>query len=103
MPSLASTTLALSLIAATLASDHVPLQPLSRSSRHRDLARSVPRAEAKRAANGLDADPVLGGFKIIGNSGVSAQMMFLGTENTVFILDSESYSLPINRHWESFD
>jgi len=31
----------------------------------------------------------LGGFKVVGDSGVSAQMMFLGTEDTVYILDSE--------------
>ena len=50
--------------------------------------------------NGLDSQPVLGGYKVVGDSGVSAQMMFLGTENTVFILDSECIShTSAHVHW----
>lgn len=44
----------------------------------------------RRAASNditFDSDAPAGGFKVVGNSGVSAQMMFLGTKNTVFILD----------------
>ena len=37
----------------------------------------------------MDPNPKLGGFSIVGDSGVSAQMMFLGTAETVFMLDSE--------------
>ena len=41
------------------------------------------------SGSGLDPNPNLGGFTVVGNSGVSAQMMFLGTADTVFMLDSE--------------
>ncbi|EIW67797.1 hypothetical protein TREMEDRAFT_39940 [Tremella mesenterica DSM 1558] len=53
--------------AFTLAA-HSPL----RQERHRQLAR---------------ANAPAGGFQDVGQSGVSAQMIFLGTENTIFILD----------------
>lgn len=79
----------LSLVASSVSADHnLGLQQRASNTRHRDLARSLPRTQ-KRAAGGLDANPVLGGYKIVGDSGVSAQMMFLGTENTVYILDSK--------------
>jgi hypothetical protein len=88
MPSLLLA-LTLSLVASSASADHnLGLHQRHSNTRHRGLARSLPRTE-KRQANGLDANPVLGGYKIVGDSGVSAQMMFLGTENTVFILDSE--------------
>jgi hypothetical protein len=55
----------------------------SSSSRHRSLAEDM----GKRAAA---AQAPAGGFQTVGDSGVSAQMMFVGTTNTVYILDSES-------------
>jgi hypothetical protein len=39
----------------------------------------------KRASSQAPA----GGFQTVGDSGVSAQMMFVGTTNTVYILDSK--------------
>ncbi|CAG8632495.1 3209_t:CDS:2, partial [Acaulospora colombiana] len=43
-------------------------------------------------------EPV-GGFEIVGDSGVSAQQMFLGTENLVYILDKvEDNPMKINNH-----
>lgn len=77
---------------------HVERHLNDRQSRHRELARQlnegVQLPSAKRASGQLDPSPPLGGFKIVGDSGVSAQMMFLGTENTVFILDSKSVRKP---------
>lgn len=47
----------------------------------------------------LDKDAVPGGFVIKGDSGVSAQMMFLGNKDTVYILDkAENNSLQIGNH-----
>ncbi|PVF94465.1 DUF1929-domain-containing protein [Serendipita vermifera] len=44
-------------------------------------------------------DSLVGGFEIVGDSGVSAQQMFLGTENLVYILDKvEDNPLKINGH-----
>ena len=79
----------LSLAAAgALASGSHP--PIKRALRHRDLAeRSIKDAPERRQAKALDAKANPGGFVVVGDSGVSAQMMFLGTENTVYILDSE--------------
>lgn len=58
-----------------------------RSHNHRDIARRAAAAAAKAPA---------GGFDIVGDSGVSAQMMFLGTKDTVFILDkSENNSMTV--------
>ncbi|ODO00257.1 hypothetical protein I350_06886 [Cryptococcus amylolentus CBS 6273] len=55
-----------------------------RHNRHRQLA-------AKR-----DDGVVLGGFQEVGNSGISAQMLFLGTESTAYILDkSENNSMTV--------
>lgn len=54
------------------------------SSRHRSLADDM----TKRASTGPTQTPA-GGFLTVGDSGVSAQMMFVGTTNTVYILDSE--------------
>lgn len=48
-----------------------------RHARHREIARAAPATPAAPA----------GGYTIVGDSGVSAQMMFLGTKKTVFILD----------------
>ena len=57
----------------------------SNSSRHRSLADDM----TKRASSQAPA----GGFQTVGDSGVSAQMMFVGTTNTVYILDSEYSSV----------
>ncbi|WVN88451.1 uncharacterized protein L203_103662 [Cryptococcus depauperatus CBS 7841] len=57
---------------------------LQRSATHRALA--------ARAGDAI----VPGGFKFVGDSGVSAMMMFLGTEKTVYILDkAENNSLTV--------
>ena len=66
--------LALGLLSAASAS----------TSRHRHISSRATNAQLK-----LDQNVPLGGFLQVGNSGVSAQMMFLGTESTVYILDSE--------------
>lgn len=55
----------------------------SRSSRHRSLAQDV---VGKRAGSG---QAPAGGFETVGDSGVSAQMMFVGTTQRVMILDSK--------------
>lgn len=72
-----------------------------RQARHKALA-----ARAAKDARGVNADvhPVLGkrsldvragagvqagGFEVVGDSGVSAQMMFVGSADIVYILDSE--------------
>lgn len=57
---------------------------ITRSTRHRSLAQDV----GKRASGGGQAPA--GGFETVGDSGVSAQMMFVGTTQRVMILDSES-------------
>jgi hypothetical protein len=53
----------------------------TRSSRHRSLAQDI----GKRAGGG---QAPAGGFETVGDSGVSAQMMFVGTTQKVMILDS---------------
>lgn len=77
-----STLVSLTLPALASASGSLP--PLERNARHRDLAWKV--EQRQTSTSGVP----LGGFQVVGQSGVSAQMMFLGTENTVYILDSES-------------
>ena len=62
---------------ALLASSLPLAAAVASSSRHRELARKLHTRQAPA-----------GQFEVVGDSGVSAQMMFLGTENTVFILDS---------------
>ena len=62
---------------ALLASSLPLAAAVASSSRHRELARKLQTRQAPA-----------GQFEVVGDSGVSAQMMFLGTENTVFILDS---------------
>jgi hypothetical protein len=59
----------------------------SSASRHRSLADDI----TKRASTAQAQAPA-GGFQTVGDSGVSAQMMFVGTTNTIYILDSEYYS-----------
>ncbi|WVQ72346.1 hypothetical protein IAR50_001897 [Cryptococcus sp. DSM 104548] len=91
---LAPTLLPLAALAAltTLPSTYASNAPLDaprpyprHNTRHRDLA-------AKRDDSGV----VLGGFQEVGNSGVSAQMLFLGTESTAYILDkTENNSLTV--------
>ena len=86
----------------SLANSHIP--NVGRHLHHReyiDYYHSSPslskrKYKVKRDGNstGLDPNPNLGGFTEVGNSGVSAQMMFLGTPNTVFILDSEFLCAP---------
>ncbi|KIM27232.1 glyoxal oxidase [Serendipita vermifera MAFF 305830] len=45
------------------------------------------------------SDDLLGGFQVVGESGVSAQQLFLGSENLVYILDKvENNPLTINNH-----
>ncbi|WWC57666.1 uncharacterized protein I303_100200 [Kwoniella dejecticola CBS 10117] len=68
-----------SSIASTSAASHLP--QIDRQARHRDLS------QRRHVLGERDAGAVPGGFKIVGDSGVSAQMMFLGTEKTVYILD----------------
>ena len=88
--------LSLALLPLALASlsGPAPNSLAERQARHRALAaRSV----------GNDHHPVLGkrslevragakagGFEVVGDSGVSAQMMFVGSADVVYILDSES-------------
>ena len=67
------------LSAPALGSHHAGKR--SNASRHRSLAEDV----TKRAT----AQAPAGGFQTVGDSGVSAQMMFVGTANTIYILDSE--------------
>ena len=68
------------LSAPALGSHHAGKR--SNSSRHRSLADDM----TKRASSQAPA----GGFQTVGDSGVSAQMMFVGTTQRVMILDSES-------------
>ncbi|RSH89553.1 hypothetical protein EHS25_002104 [Saitozyma podzolica] len=86
----------LALPVALAASGSLP--PLERNLRHRDLARSATsRSPVSRRTLEPKAGSVpLGGFEVVGNSGVSAQMMFLGTADTVYILDkTENNSLTV--------
>lgn len=62
---------------ASAAAHHHP-----RNAPHRQAMRRAPSSDIT-----LDSDAPAGGFKVVGDSGVSAQMMFLGTKNTVYILD----------------
>lgn len=79
-----------------------------RQARHRDLARhhteldrrDVHPVLGRRTLEPRAAQVPLGGFEVVGNSGVSAQMMFLGTAETVFILDSAS---PYSLMWSTAD
>jgi hypothetical protein len=60
--------------------------------RHRNIARAS-------ANSTIETDAPAGGFKIIGDSGVSAQMLFLGTKDTIYILDkAENNSMQIDGH-----
>jgi len=59
------------------------------SARHRNIARAS-------SASILEKDAPAKGFKIVGDSGVSAQMLFLGTKQTAYILDkAENNSMTI--------
>ncbi|WWD22747.1 hypothetical protein CI109_107240 [Kwoniella shandongensis] len=79
--------LSLALAATTLVNANHISTP-DRQVRHRDLAAR----QVKPRATGV----VPGGFEIVGDSGVSAQMMFLGTEKTVYILDkAENNSMQV--------
>jgi hypothetical protein len=92
--------LALPLVLAS-ASGIIP-PTADRHARHRDLARQYTPSSSSEL-NTRDFHPVLGrrtlepkaaqvplgGFEVVGDSGVSAQMMFLGTAETVYILDSK--------------
>lgn len=82
----------LALPVALAASGSLP--PLERNLRHRDLARSATSRSpvSKRTLEPKAGSVPLGGYEVVGNSGVSAQMMFLGTADTVYILDSECKS-----------
>ena len=96
MPSFAaSLLLPLLAIPPVLAGASVHTQPKGRHGRHGDLAKSLLRSSASTGGLSrratlppIDGSPVLGGYKTVGDSGVSAQMMFLGTTNTVYMLDS---------------
>jgi hypothetical protein len=65
---------------ASAAANHRPHHP--RSGHHRQAMRRGGSSDID-----FDDDAPAGGFRVVGDSGVSAQMMFLGTKNTVFILD----------------
>lgn len=86
--------LAMLALPLVLASASLVTPPLDRHSRHRDLARQhnsdrdVHPQLGRRTLEPKAAQVPLGGFEVVGDSGVSAQMMFLGTANTVYILDS---------------
>lgn len=79
------------LESTSAASEHGKRIP-TRSTRHRSLAPDV----GKRASGGGQAPA--GGFETVGNSGVSAQMMFVGTTQKVMILDSESAIHTCSQH-----
>ncbi len=67
------------------------LPPIERHARHRDLAARLPRITLNQRQASTSSIP-LGGFQEVGASGVSAQMMFLGSADTVYILDSVLHS-----------
>ncbi|KAK4686476.1 hypothetical protein P7C73_g3648, partial [Tremellales sp. Uapishka_1] len=76
------------------------LPPIERSLRHKDLAARAIGDDGLAARSTLTAkgtsDDVSGTFVLVGDSGVSAQMMFLGTNATVFILDkTENNSMTV--------
>lgn len=92
--------LALALLPLSLAGLNSP--PVDRHARHRDLSSRY--RHAARSPLPSDYHPTLGkrsievragagvkdgAFEVVGDSGVSAQMMFVGTAETVYILDSE--------------
>ncbi|WVR03155.1 hypothetical protein IAU60_000145 [Kwoniella sp. DSM 27419] len=91
--SLRSATLPLLLLAASTSTPATATLPSpDRHARHRDLSR-------RHVLGERDSGAVPGGFKIVGDSGVSAQMMFLGTEKTVYILDkAENNSLTVTNN-----
>lgn len=70
------------LLLASTASAAANHHPHPRSGRHRQVMRRGDSSDIE-----FDDDAPAGGFRVVGDSGVSAQMMFLGTKNTVFILD----------------
>jgi len=80
--------LSLAALPAALAGASLP--PVDRNLRHRDLAWKATAGkrhiQTRQASN---SSVPLGGFEVVGDSGVSAQMMFLGAQDTVYILDSE--------------
>ncbi len=84
--------IALILAPFTLAGASGSLPPVERHVRHRDLAARLPSLSLNARQASTSSIP-LGGFREVGDSGVSAQMMFLGSAETVFILDSKSKSL----------
>ena len=86
MPLLSSFSLALYLGPFVLAASG-SLPPVERHDRHRNLAARLPSLSERQASN---ASVPLGGFQEVGDSGVSAQMMFLGSASTVYILDSKA-------------
>lgn len=92
MPLLSSFSLALYLGPFVLAASG-SLPPVERHDRHRNLAARLPSLSERQASN---ASVPLGGFQEVGDSGVSAQMMFLGSASTVYILDkTENNSLTV--------
>lgn len=86
-----SSSLSLALLFAplALASASASFPPLERHLRHRELAARLPRITLDDRQASTSSVP-LGGFQEVGDSGVSAQMMFLGSAETVYILDSMS-------------
>lgn len=93
--------LSLALLPLALAS-LAPGSLSERQARHRALASRATkdvhptlgkRSLEVRAGAGVKA----GGFEVVGDSGVSAQMMFVGSADIVYILDSTSYSFIIGR------
>ncbi|ORX34898.1 glyoxal oxidase N-terminus-domain-containing protein [Kockovaella imperatae] len=82
----------LPLLPSSSAHNHSPF-PRDSATRHRNLARAT---HSRRNGGGLDSNPNLGGFTVVGDSGVSAQMMFLGTSQTVYMLDkTENNSMTV--------
>lgn len=64
-----------------LASSAVASSQQARNVRARHIARDISTGSI------LEKDAPAGGYKVVGDSGVSAQMMFVGTKETVYILD----------------
>ncbi|KAG8813045.1 hypothetical protein FRC17_001696 [Serendipita sp. 399] len=94
--------LGLSTLWTTTTAKHTPHGDLL-AKRRRDEASSS--SHAKRASSSSDGQPrkvddsLLGGFSVVGDSGVSAQMMFLGDNERVYILDKvEANPMQINGH-----
>ena len=73
-------------LALLLASSSFASASTGRHHRHRDLAAKSTSYNVRQTTSTIP----LGGFQEIGDSGVSAQMMFLGSAQTVYILDSAS-------------